>query len=106
MRSQVIVSWGEAQEYKFDLEEKEPMPNGLAREWLDQQFVDLGCEPLRLSGKVLLADKVAVIARTAGEAHFSDPAHRAWAQAFAQAASATLARPVVHIDVPTMTVSY
>jgi len=106
MRSQVIVSWGDAQAYKFDLEELEPMPNAAAREWLDQQFVDLGCEPLRLSGKVLLADKVAVVARTAGEAQFCEPAHRAWALAFAQAASATLARPMVHIDVPTMTVSY
>jgi len=106
MRSQVIVSWGESQEYTFDLEEQQPVPHELARSWLDQQFIELDCEPLRLSGKVLTADKVAVIARTAGEAHFAQPAHRPWALAFAQAASASLAKPVLRIDVPSMTVSY
>jgi len=106
MRSQVIVSWGEAREYAFDLEEMQPMPSDVARSWLDQQFIELDCEPLRLSGKVLTADKVAVIARTAGEQHFAEPAHRPWALAFAQAASASLVKPVLHIDVPSMTVSY
>ncbi len=106
MRSQVIVSWGETQRYTFDLEEVQPMPHDVARSWLDQQFNDLGCEPIRLTGKVLLADKVLAIAQAVGENRFADAAYRPWAQAFARAVSAMLAKPVVHIDVKALTVSY
>lgn len=106
MRSQVIVSWGDGTTYPFDLEEVQPMPHDLARHWLDQQFTDMGCEPLRPTGKVLLADKVIAIAMAAGQSRFSDEAYRPWAKGFARAVSATLAKPVVRIDVPSMTVSY
>ncbi len=41
MRSQVIVSWGSDARYAFDLEEVQPMPQELARTWLDEQFHDL-----------------------------------------------------------------
>lgn len=106
MRSQVIVSWGDAKRYTFDLEEVQPMPHEMARTWLDQQFNDLGCEPLRLTGKVLLADKVVAIAQAVGESRFSEETYRPWANVFAKAVSAMLAKPVVHIDVPSLTVSY
>jgi hypothetical protein len=106
MRSQVIVSWGDAQSYPFDLEEVQPMPLEMARQWLDQQFTDLGCEPLRPTGKVLLADKVISIAMAAGQPRFADEPYRAWARAFARSVSAVLAKPMVRIDVPSMTVSY
>lgn len=105
MRSQVIVSWGEARRYTFDLDEI-TMPGDMARSWLDQQFNDLGCEPLRLTGKVLLADKVIAIAQAVGESRFAEEAYRPWAQAFAQAVLAMLAKPRVRIDVPSLTVSY
>ena len=106
MRSQVIVSWGATATYSFDLEEVQPMPHDMARQWLDQQFIDLDCEPLRLTGKVLLADKVLAIAQVAGPSRFSEAQYRPWAQVFARAVSATLAKPVVHIDVQALTVAY
>jgi hypothetical protein len=106
MRSQVIVSWGETATYPFDLEEVQPMPHDMARQWLDQQFIDLDCEPLRLTGKVLLADKVLAIAQAAGPSRFADDQYRPWARVFARAVSAMLAKPVVRIDVPALTVSY
>ncbi len=106
MRSQVIVSWGEASRHTFDLEEVQPMPHDMARTWLDDQFHDLGCEPLRLTGKVLLADKVLAIASAAGEQRFADPAHRPWAVVYARAVSAMLAKPVVRVDVPSLSVAY
>ena len=106
MRSQVTVSWGDARHYTFDLEEVQPMPHDVARSWLDQQFNDLGCEPIRLTGKVLLADKVLAIAQAVGESRFAEDTYRPWAVAFARAASAMLAKPVVHIDVPKLTVGY
>ena len=106
MRSQVIVSWGDASRHTFDLEEVQPMPHDMARAWLDDQFHELGCEPLRLTGKVLLADKALAIAQAVGESRFTDPAHRPWAMVYARAVSAMLVKPVVRVDVPSLTVSY
>jgi hypothetical protein len=106
MRSQVIVSWGEPSIYHFDLEEVQPMPHDLARHWLDEQFTELGCDPIRPTGKVLTADKILGVAQAAGEGRFREAAHRPWAMAFARAASAALAKPVVSVDVPGQALSY
>ena len=106
MRSEVTISWGPSAQYAFDLEEVQPMPHDIARQWLDDQFVALGCEPLRPSGKVLLADKVVCVAQAAGEACFREAAHGAWSRVYARACSALLAKPRVHVDVPSMSVSY
>jgi len=106
MRSQVTVTWGEPSTYRFDLEEVQPMPHDLARTWLDEQFTFLGCDPIRSTGKVLTADKILCVAQAAGEERFRDEAHRPWAMAFAKAASAALAKPVVSVDVQAMTLSY
>ncbi|PZO13583.1 MAG: hypothetical protein DCF26_16510 [Burkholderiales bacterium] len=106
MRSQVTVSWGPSAAYPFDLEEVQPMPHDLARAWLDEQFTFLGCEPIRPTGKVLTADKILSVAEAAGEERFRDETHRAWAMAFARAASAALAKPVITVDVPAQALSY
>ncbi len=103
MRSEVSVSFGEAEMFRFDLEEVQPMPHDVARWWLDDQFTRLGCEPLRPTGKVLLADRVVCVAQAAGATMFADAK---WSGEFARAASAALAKPVVRVDVPSMTVSY
>jgi hypothetical protein len=103
MRSAVRVVLDTNQEFKFDLEEVQPMPHDMARLWLDGQFTRLDCEPLRASGKVLLADKVLVIAQAAGAGLLGDPA---WGAEFARAASAALAKPVITVDLATMSVSY
>lgn len=106
MRSHVTVIWGESITYRFDLEEVQPMPHDMARSWLDEQFIFLGCEPIRATGKVLTADKVLCVAQAAGEARFRDGEHHAWAVAFAKAASAALAKPVVSVDVQSLSLSY
>ncbi len=103
MRSEVFVRLEGGQEYRFSVDEGQAMPHDLARIWLDGQFVELGCEPLRATGKVLLADKLIAIARAAGATLLDDPQ---WSAGFARAAGAALARPVVRLDVPSMTVSY
>jgi hypothetical protein len=77
-----------------------------ARAWLDEQFVALECEPIRATGKVLTADKVVAVAVGAGQERFADAQHRDWALAFARAASSALAKPVVRVDVPTLTIGY
>jgi len=106
MRSQVTVTWGEPASYRFDLEEVQPMPHDQARAWLDEQFTAFGCEPIRLTGKVLTADKVLAVAQAAGQERFRDAAHQDWATAFARAASAALAKPVVTVDVNAQTLGY
>ena len=103
MRSEVTVLLEAGQEFRFDLEEVQPMPHEVARGWLDDQFTRLDCEPLRASGKVLTADKVLTVARAAGAALLSDPK---WSGEFARAASAALAKPVVRVDVPAMAISF
>ena len=85
MHSEVSVKLAANQEYRFDLEGAEPMAHEAGRRWLDDQFIALDCEPLRASGKVLLADKVLTVARAAGVALMQDPT---WSRDFARAASA------------------
>jgi hypothetical protein len=106
MRSQVTVSWSESSSYRFDLEEVQPMPHEQARVWLDEQFTAFECEPIRLTGKVLTADKVLAVAQGAGERHFRDASHKEWALAYARAVIAALAKPVVRVDLATMSVGY
>ena len=103
MRSEVTVSFQNIPPQRMDLNEVQPMPHDAARAWLDLQFTQMDCEPLRPTGKLLTADKVLVVAQAAGQRKFADAV---WADAFARAASAALAKPVVHIDVAAMSISY
>jgi hypothetical protein len=75
-----------------------------ARRWLDGQFIANECQPLRASGKVLIADKLLAIADAIGLQGFEQDA--ALRLAFARAALAALSRSVVRIDVDARTVSY
>jgi hypothetical protein len=93
MRSEVSITFKDRAPVRIDLDGLPPMSNEEARAWLDQQFTRMECEPLRPTGKLL----------TAGSDKFADAA---WAQAFARAASAALAKPMVHIDVAALSISY
>jgi hypothetical protein len=103
MRSEVTVTFDGTAPLRMDLNKEEPMANDAARAWLDRQFIELDCDPLRATGKVLTADKVVVVAQAAGAAKFAEGK---WAQDFARATSAALGKPVVHIDVPSLSISY
>ncbi len=103
MHKQVSISADRNQEFRFDLEDVEPMAQEAARRWLDDEFMRLECEPLRASGKLLLADKVLTVARAAGAELLSD---QEWLGQFARATNAALAKPVVRIDLQTMAISY
>ena len=103
MRSEVSVTFKNSPPVRIDLNEVQPMPHDEARKWLDEQFTQMGCEPLRATGKLLTADQVMVIAQAAGPAQFAEAQ---WAQAFARAARAALAKPLVQIDVDTLSISY
>ena len=88
---------------RIDLNEVQPMPHDVARWWLDDQFTQMGCDPLRPTGKLLTADKIVVVAEAAGIAKFTEPK---WSQEFARAVSAALGKPVVHIDVASLSITY
>lgn len=103
MRSEVTVTFQDSPPVRIDLNDLSPMPHDVARKWLDEQFTQMGCEPLRPTGKLLMADKVVVVAQAAGPAVFAETR---WAQEFARAASAALAKPVVHIDADSLSISY
>lgn len=103
MQSEVSVRLADDQEFRFDLTSAEPMAHEAGRRWLDDQFTALDCEPLRASGKVLLADKVLTVAVAAGAPLLSDAT---WLAQFARATYAVLVKPIIHVDVPSMTISY
>jgi hypothetical protein len=103
MRSEVSVTFKGGAPIRLDLNEVQPMPHDVARWWLDDQFTQMGCEPLRPTGKLLTADKVVVVAQAAGPAKFAEAK---WAQEFARASSAALGKPVVHVDVATLSISF
>jgi hypothetical protein len=103
MRSEVIVQLDPGQEFRINLEALTPMTQEAARRWLDEQFVALECEPLRATGKLLTADRVLCVAQAGGAQRLAETE---WAQTFARAASASLGKSTVRIDVTGMTVTY
>jgi hypothetical protein len=103
MRQTVIVHFGARSEFDIPVTGPTLAPDE-ARRWLDEQFVENECEPLRASGKVLTADKVLALADEVGPLRFAnDPAFR---EAFAAATAAALAKPVVRVDLAARTLSY
>lgn len=103
MRSEVTVTFENQPLVHIDLHDAAPLPSEAARRWLDEQFTQMGCEPLRPTGKLLTADKVVVVAEAAGPQKFADAA---WALDFARAVTAALGKPLVNIDVPSLSISY
>ena len=103
MREEVTVTFHAHPPVRVDLRGVHPMPLDVARWWLDDQFTQMGCEPLRPTGKLLTADKVLVVAQAGGTTKFGDAK---WALEFARATSAALGKPRVAVDVAVMTLSY
>ena len=89
MRSQVSVSFKNTAPFRI--------------QWLDEQFTAMECEPLRATGKLLMADRVVVVAQAAGPDKFADAQ---WAMAFAQAASAVLGKQVINVDADSLVITY
>lgn len=103
MRSQVLVYLDKGIEFSFHVDEAKAMTNEAARAWLDAQFTELDCEPLRASGKVLTADKILVVTQAAGAALLGD---EKWAANYVQAVHAALGKTMIRVDVPAMAVTY
>ena len=46
MRSEVTVTFENQPLVQIDLHDAAPLPSEAARRWLDEQFTQMGCEPL------------------------------------------------------------
>jgi len=103
MQARVTVLFETGAPVEVQLDGAEVLSFEAARRWLDDQFVRLGCEPLRGSGKVLLADKLIQVAAAAGPGGFAD---EAWALDYARAAAGALSKALIKVDVPRQAVSY
>ncbi len=103
MQSELKVKFNARDEFVLPLEHVPQMDSHAARQWLDGEFTRMECEPIRGSGKVLNADKVVRVAQAAGLSGFADAA---WAQSFASAARAALAKDVIVIDAENTAISF
>ncbi|MCV2365416.1 hypothetical protein LNV23_18365 [Paucibacter sp. DJ1R-11] len=103
MRSEVKVVFSPLQQFDLVVDAEEVLSFEAARKWLDEQYVKNECEPMRGSGKVLLADKILGVAAAVGPAAFGDPA---WALDYARATSGALSKALLRVDVAKRTLSY
>ncbi|MBW8844088.1 MAG: hypothetical protein JF607_03815 [Burkholderiales bacterium] len=103
MQARITVVFATGAPVDIQLDAAEVLGYEAARRWLDENFVRLECEPMRGSGKVLLADKLVGIALAAGPAAFAD---EAWALDYARAAAGALSKALIKVDVPRLAVSY
>ena len=96
MLSEVTVRLADGRSIQIDLDEVQPMPHERALDWLDKECARLRCgAPMGHGDKAFMLRKVQGVAAAARDVLLVDPS---WARAFARAAVAALARPVVHID--------
>ena len=103
MRSEVQVVFAPGEEVHLAVDAAEVLSFEAARRWLDEQFVKHGCEPMRGSGKVLIADKVLGVAVAVGSEALRDPA---FGLDFARATSGALSKALIRVDVPRLSVSF
>ena len=106
MQREVVIHFGRSVEFVLpDAGSATPMASDQARRWLDEQFVANGCEPLRASGKVLIADKVL------GDRKYGRPCALLSRTArgpmdYARAVLGALDRNTVHVDVDAGAVTF
>ncbi len=75
-----------------------------ARRWLDQTWEEMGCEPVRPSGKVLLLDKILGVAEAYGYTLMSEDT--TIVHTFAENIALLLSKPGVTVDLPGLRVGY
>lgn len=103
MRSEIKLVFESGQELDLVVDGAEVLSFDAARAWLDEQFTKYQCEPLRGSGKVLIADKILAVAQALGPVALADPA---LGLDYARATSGALSKALVRVDLPRLSVSY
>lgn len=103
MRQQVVVICNDGTDVRLHAEAAEVMAPDQARAWLDAQFTAMECEPLRALGKVLTADKVLRVTEAAGPQRLHDAG---WSADYARAVAGAIGKPMVRVDLASMTLTY
>lgn len=103
---QVLVTFGPGDDFEYHVpaDEAAKLRPDDARQWLDEEFVELGCEVASPIGKVLSADLLLSVAKYSGAKRFREDA--GWAAEFARNAAALVGRNFIRIDVPQQTVGF
>jgi hypothetical protein len=105
MRATVSVIFNARQTLDIEVDVQSGAPDSRsARDWLDATWAQLGCEPLRPSGKVLLLDKIVGIADAYGYTKLSTDAE--CAQQFARQTVLAVDAQHVTVDLPGLTVGF
>ena len=100
----VSVKFGATKSYEFVLHERDlagSTPES-ARRWLEQQFLEMACEPTNPTGKVLTVDKILGVAKAIGDRGFAQDERLA--RELAKNALLALERKAVAIDVAGLSV--
>lgn len=84
--------------------ERDDSTQHAARQWIDDTWEKMGCEPIRPSGKVLLLDKILGIAEAYGHDTLSSDASAC--DTFARNIALALGRSPVTIDLPGLRIGY
>jgi len=106
MQYHVDVSFGKGKEYRYEFSEAELAESSPeeSRRWFDREFMDLECEIISPTGKVLIIDKILGVARKGGEQRFIDG--KAWARQFARYTALALGRDTIRVDVDAFSIGY
>ena len=105
MRSVVTIVFNSRDSIELDVDvETSETASREARDWFEQTWTRLGCEPLRPSGKVLLLDKILGVADAMGYSLLAQDAGKA--QEFAANAALALDRSRITVDLPEQVVGY
>lgn len=105
MRCVVTFVFGPDQTLEFPVTVATSTPAALsAREWFDEAWVRLGCEPTRVSGKVLLLDKILCVTEALGYPLLSQSEEQAYE--LATQTALVLKKPVVTVDLVEQMVGY
>ncbi len=106
MKGDVTVNFGNGRilELQVRCDASSPKASAAAHEWLEATYVRMECEPVRLSGKVLLLDRILAIAMATGYDGLSQDTDLA--EAFACNTVLAVGHARITIDVPGLTVGY
>lgn len=105
MRAIVLVIFNPRQQLELVTSvQPDAQASAASRDWLDQIWERLGCEPLRPSGKVLLLDKIMGVADALGHDVLSQDQDRA--QEFARHCLQALQSTRVTVDLPGLAVTF
>ncbi len=105
MRSDITVVFDSRRSINLQADvDLSPQAAEAARAWFDHSWEDLGCEPLRPSGKVLLLDKVMGVADALGYDVLNGTDQRA--PDFARNLALALGKPRITVDLPGLSVGY